>query len=279
MGEQTLKDILLKLLDDKDVIEKIRSLCQEKKEEKFKNIPPIYCDELENSLCKMDQEKEEYTEIKEKVSHLKNELDKKDKFIMDIQNKLKQEEEKYGIMEKEIEKKDFQIKELESRNKDFEGIRGRLEEEKNIISKELNELRIFEKWKETFIKFNNLNEEKIKSLKGIFNGDSVLDFIYCGVQESNINNFWDYIKDRALNESDELEILEAIFNEFFKAINRVYENGMYETQEVNIDDEFDDDYYIRTSNSNPVGTIKKVLLKGYVQKGNKKIIKKSIVQI
>lgn len=124
-----------------------------------------------------------------------------------------------------------------------------------------------------------LSETTKSSLKGIFKGGSVQEFIVCGVQYENISSLWDFIKNEIMEgREQERETLLALFLYFFQEYSKTYDTPLYKIQEVKMNEVFREDLYIRALNSKISGNIMEVLLPGYISI-NGKTIKKSVVRI
>lgn len=128
--------------------------------------------------------------------------------------------------------------------------------------------------------FQNLSPSLKSSLSGIFRGNSLEKFLFCGVQKQNVELLWDAIKIRVIDENyEELEELRAIFLYFFHAYNSTFEKPLYELQTVGENDKFDNELHIRTSKSRVSGYIKNTVFNGYINTNSKKTEKKSIVTL
>jgi DNA repair exonuclease SbcCD ATPase subunit len=124
-----------------------------------------------------------------------------------------------------------------------------------------------------------LSETTRNSLKRIFKGNTVQEFIVCGVQYENISSLWDFIKNEIMEgREQERGILLTLFQYFFQEYSKTYDTPLYKIQEVKINEVFREDLHIRTLNSKISGNVTEILLPGYISI-NGKIIKKSIVRI
>jgi small-conductance mechanosensitive channel len=135
-----------------------------------------------------------------------------------------------------------------------------------------SELRIYEK-------FISLSESTKSSLSGIFKGESLSNFIACGVQEKNIQNLWEYTKAEILEDSnDDISKLVEIFEFFFQRYIIAY--PIYESLDTQTQQSFDTELHIKHhSSSSSSGSVSKVYLQGYKNIKTDKIIKKSIVRV
>ncbi|MCI6188754.1 MAG: hypothetical protein MR691_02245, partial [Clostridium sp.] len=76
---------------------------------------------------------------------------------------------------------------------------------------------------------------------------------------------------------EEIQNLIKVFEYLFNTYNK-FSNSL-EFDDVNVNDEFDDEYHTRGKESMVSGRISKIQLRGYRYLNNKKIIRKSIVII
>ncbi|MGG3448527.1 hypothetical protein [Domibacillus aminovorans] len=186
------------------------------------------------------------------------------------------------LKEKEEEIARFQ-QELDSKKREIIDYKIKINELNQKIDSYLYELQKrradYQEAEELYNSIQHLSEETRNSLKRIFKGTTVQDFIFCGVQYENISSLWDFIKNEAMEGREhERETLIAIFRYFFQAYSKTYDTPLYKTQEVQINDVFREDLHIRASDSKISGNITEILLPGYISI-NGKIIKKSIVKI
>jgi len=126
--------------------------------------------------------------------------------------------------------------------------------------------------------FSQLAENTRTALQGIFKSSSMKGFIACGVQEKNLHSLWDYTKNRLMERADaETAILVELFLFFFSRYRLAYPN--YQLQEVPPGELFDPEQHIRSSQSRASGVISRVILSGWINSKNQKIIKTSVVEI
>ncbi|WP_042462064.1 hypothetical protein [Neobacillus dielmonensis] len=141
-------------------------------------------------------------------------------------------------------------------------------------------------------KDNYLNLEKVytlflgltppvrSSLRGIFKGNSLPEFLYCGVQGENIDSLWEFIKKETIeNKETDLASLKQIFSFFFDAYNKIFDTPVFQLLKTAAGERFSEDYHIRGGNSKVIGVISEVLLEGYFNSITNRVVKKSIVRI
>ncbi|SOC09129.1 hypothetical protein SAMN05880501_105183 [Ureibacillus xyleni] len=131
-----------------------------------------------------------------------------------------------------------------------------------------------------FSEFLQLTAPTRLALQGIFKGYSIDEFLYCGIQHENIEPLWEYIKREILEDRvSDIACLVGIFNFFFEAHNKVYDQPLFERLSVLVGDSFDEQEHIRGTQSKVSGMISEVLFIGFRNKKTNKIIKKSIVRV
>jgi hypothetical protein len=186
---------------------------------------------------------------------------------------LKEKEVEIAKLQQEIESKKEEINEYQIKIKH---LNEKMESYFNELQKRKADYREVE---ELYEAVQQLSETTKNSLKGIFKGETVQEFIVCGVQYENISSLWDFIKNEIMEgREQEREILFALFQYFFQEYSKIYDTPLYKIQEVKINEVFREDLHIRALNSKISGTITDILLPGYLSI-NSKIIKKSIVRI
>ncbi|MFF2501517.1 coiled-coil domain-containing protein [Peribacillus sp. NPDC058075] len=186
---------------------------------------------------------------------------------------LKEKEKEIARLQQEIESKKEEISEYQIK---ITYLNGKMEAYFAELQKRRADYREAE---ELYEAVQQLSQSTKSSLKGIFKGGSVQEFIVCGVQYENISSLWDFIKNEIMEgREQEREILLALFLYFFQEYSKTYETPLYRIQQVKMNEVFREDLYIRALNSKISGNITDILLPGYISI-NGKTIKKSVVRI
>jgi len=261
--------LLLLLQKDSEIQETIRDICTQKSS-----------DGKSDNLEKNNDVEKEIVMLKELVEKFK-------KCFGDEQNKTKD-------LTQKIDSKDDEIISLESFKKELKNEIKNLEEQKNSLQSKSNSLQTsntnlnntvefyrknFEDELKAYELYTNLGEQTKSSLSGIFKDDSLQGFFACGVQEKNINSFWEYIKVEILEDTNEdLAKLVKIFYFLFTKYSIAF--PMFQLQKINPNDTFDTEQHIRGGDSKAVnGKISTVLFYGWVNVKTDKVVKKSIIQL
>ena len=125
--------------------------------------------------------------------------------------------------------------------------------------------------------YHDLSDTTKNSLSGIFKDTSIQGLIACGIQDGNISNLWDYIKNEVIhgNNPDE-DNLVMIFQMFFKRFSMSY--PMYQLELSLVGQEFNNQKHIKHQSSlTSSGIIKKISLPGYTNTKTGKPVKQSVV--
>ena len=301
-----LKSQILELLKEEEIQEKLKEILL--RDESINNLKISIEDEEEKKKLRkerdtLQKEKEKLVEenksLRGEKEELKRVIAKMKEAIKNIcgYSKEKQNEEKENsniLLRQEKEKFQVLIREEQDKynklDKKYEELGIELsnsqknEKELNRKITVLSETVIFYRDKfESFIeiqkKYNELSKGTRESLSGIFKEESVIGIVACGIQESNINSLWDYIKDKVKEErtEEDTENLKIIFEKLF-AIYKL-SNPKYEIQNVEKNMEFNSEEYTRVSSGKVSGKIEKVLFHGYINSNNGNVIKKSVVKV
>lgn len=186
---------------------------------------------------------------------------------------LREKEKEIAKLQQEIESKKEEISECQIM---IHQLNEKMESYFNELQKRRADYREAE---ELYEAVQQLSETTKNSLKGIFKGGSVQEFIVCGVQYENISSLWDFIKNEIMEgREQERGILRALFQYFFQEYSKTYDTPLYKLQEVKMNEVFREDLYIRALNSKISGNITDILLPGYMSI-NGKTIKRSVVRI
>lgn len=146
--------------------------------------------------------------------------------------------------------------------------------------KKLNALQqMIEPFQAIYSEYQKIPDSIKRNLSGIFVGDSMWDFVFCGMREEILPSLWDQWLFLQQQNSKAISSLEKIFMFFFDRINRLHETPDYVLVAPRIGSEFDDDIASRDHSSNARGKVERVLLPGFSYASNKKIVRKPRVHV
>jgi hypothetical protein len=136
----------------------------------------------------------------------------------------------------------------------------------------------FKEAQELYERFQKLEPQMKRELQGIFKGNSLEQFIWCGVQSEKIPSLWEYMKDKALNGID-IRPLIPIFDYFFDAYNQTNDSPLWARTQTRVGERFDTDKHIRLQSGGVQGPLTRVILEGYTVAHNKKLLKKPVIEL
>ncbi|MCK8826591.1 hypothetical protein MWH25_02355 [Natroniella acetigena] len=280
---------LLVALEEEEVITKIKEIIG--KDELIAGDSEIEVREYKTAL---EEKESQILDLRSELKNYKASLNNKGKEIESLKSNLASKASRVDELEfeisskqRELETKNRKIEELKNENSSLkaQGEELRLEKSRlhNEVRNQQEEIRrLKDRFKgvgDIYKVYLNLSSGNKSSLQGIFKGDSIEEFIYCGVQYDNLESLWEYIKREVIEDKNsEINKLDQIFTYFFAAHNRIYDSPLYKRQEVKVGESIDEDKHIRGRDSKVIGEIKEVLFRGYINLKTDRVIKKSVVR-
>lgn len=283
-------NFLLESLDDSRVKEKVRNIIETNSDSKCTNIFNHNKREDRDKIKKLKEEidsiKRENESLKEQFKSVNSQLEQENEERKKLNEIIIKEKIKTAELTKQIEElhselidkaneikeKDKKICELSKSNENLNSEKKKVIQEKNFYEK------CFSNIVKYYKKYSELDSVIKQELNSVIKSDSPELFFASGIQWENIEALWQFISykfsDYSKSNSD---ILIDIFRYFFEKYNEIY--NLYEMMTVNIGDEFDEDFHTRGNNSRVSGNISEIILPGYKNIRNHKIVQKSIVRV
>ncbi len=262
--EKLNADLELKKNDNNKLESEVEQLKESTENKKHDNV--FLTEKVKKSESKIKHSKglfqksqKELEESKQMIEKLKRLLGCNEDDKNNLASKVEQLEESLDNEKKEI----ISLKKITKKNK------SQIKSYEDLFKGEIEAYRLFE----------SLSSHTKKSLSGIFKDDSISGFIACGIQERNISNIWEYLKNEVIeDENKDISNLKLIFEFLFSRY--VLAHPIYELQQVDSGSAFDPQHHIRHSSSKNVsGDIQDVLLSGWINKKTNKLVKQSVVII
>ncbi len=298
IGDQTLKQSVLLLLEDSEVREKVReimfkpavnttlettvvddsvisddTLIQKLQEED---------NNLEVEVIKLRSENEEMKEIIIKLKSLlglkDSALNKSNEAVLSLNQDKSGLEANLSTVTSNLNQNKQSLSEVSSNYKylktEYDSIKAKYEEQEKKIAYYRDNFEEDLRIKEIY---DDLSNQTKLSTDNIFTDPSVKGLVACGIQEKYIFNLWDYIKAEVVkgNNSDQERIIQ-LFILLFNRFKLAY--PMFELQRVKAGDKFDTQSHIKHNKSeNMSGDIQSVLFHGCINTKTGKVLKPSIV--
>ena len=266
---------LLRLLDDAEVQRKILQIVKEPTE----NFSPPVDDEkfsrlesenfqLKNSLSKTQQRvkdlEQQIQNAQFRNSRLENSLSQSERSSRDLQSKLAEWQKTFTREQQRA--KNLQ-QDLDAANQKISDLEGQLQQ------------RFARGW-ELFQKYREVGAHARQLLQGVFTRDNFMSFICGGAQAESLEKIWDVLRECVMNSRQhDAEILWAVFEYCLELVNSSRAQVSYSILPVNVGDRFDSDLHTEAPGSRAQGKVARVYLPGFRNDYNRRIIKKSIVQV
>lgn len=283
IGDQTLKQSFLLLLEDSDIQEKVREIML--KSAVNTTLETIVEDSAisDNTLTQELQEEGNNLEIE--VIKLRSENEEMKEIIKKIKRAISSlNQDKSGLeanlstVTSDLNQNKQSLLEVSSNYKhlktEYDSIKAKYEEQEEKIAYYRDNFEEDLRIKEIY---DALSTQTKLSTDNIFTDPSVKGLVACGIQEKYIFNLWDYIKAEVVkgNNSDQERIIQ-LFELLFKRFKLAY--PMFELQRVKAGDKFDTQSHIKHNKSdNMSGGIQSVLFHGCINTKTGKVLKPSIV--
>lgn len=277
--------------------------------------------DLKRKMLNLDGFKsdEEYENLRSQYSQIKDERGNLQRYIDDLHEEKNELEHKKEILEVELEENTAKIYKLKEnfdklyKENDVLNVKlikcgTNLDRANNAINDIKNEagkmidsmkekIKKAEKQKEILDYFSNgygeidsmykiyqqLNEDIRDELQGLFGNADTPVMFFCNVlQESHLDNFWDYISNKINSGKIDNNIeknLCKLFDFCFDMVNSSQQKPLYKRLQVQKGFDFDNTYMIKTADSSQLGTVKEVKLAGYVYTLTNNVVRRSLVQV
>lgn len=234
--------------------------------------------EIQDKISDLASPCTEQSEIisQETLNNLQNEL-------AELQNKNRELEKRFEQVQQENQQLNNKLAELESKLAESEEMQKKLkneivtvENEKNSLEKDLTYYQDnFSALLHNYSLFKQLENSTAESFRSIINDSSPMAFLLSGADYEAVRLYFEKISmEWKKYDSCNLEILNSIFDFFFEQFR--LNNPDYKRLNAETGQDFNLDLHTRTSDSMPVGKIRRIIINGY-ENGNKKI--KSFVEI
>lgn len=268
--KKKVRRLVIDLLRDNSVKDELFNIY-----ECFSSNPPAsdssVLDELEDAKARIEELEGAITEKNNETEKLYIEINHMKKVLITAEYKAK--EKKYMLNESDIKlSKTTALLEECTHYADKLNQQNTILAEKNKVYKEK-----YDRLENVYESYKTLDADIRTGFSNILKEESPAGFIVSGTESDNLKMIWERISICLSKYSaDEIAILNDVFNYLFELYTSVH--GLYERVGAKVGDKFNDDLHVRSANSNVSGEIKEVLLDGYINVRNGKIVK-SIVRM
>ena len=245
-----------------EVQQRVEGLEQQIQNVQFKNS------QLENSLSQAQQRvkdlEQQIQNAQFKNSRLQSSLSQSEQSARSLQDKLKTWQETFT---REQQRNKSLQQDLDAANQTISDLERQLEQ------------RFARGW-ELFQKYQSVGTHARQLLQGVFTRDNFMSFICGGAQSESLEKIWDVLRECVMNSRQhDAEILWEVFEYSLELVNSSRAQVSYSILPVNVGDRFDSDVHSEAPGSRAQGKVAQVYLPGFRNDYNRRIIRKSIVQV
>lgn len=247
---------LLRWLDEPEVRRKILEIVAEPKPQE--EIPkPVDEEKLSRLLQRVKDLEQQLQTAQFKNSQLEKSARSLQDKLKDWQETFAREQRRANNLQRELDDAQLKISDLEAQLQQ----------------------RFARGW-EIFQKYQTIGAHARQLLQGVFTRENFTSFICGGAQTESLEKIWDVLRECLMNSRQhDAEILWAVFEYCLELVNSSRAQASYSILPVNIGDRFDSDLHTEAPGSRAQGKVARVYLPGFRNDYNRRIIRKSIVQV
>lgn len=280
---------LLRLLDDVEVQQKILQIVKEpqifSEPVKTPEEPPVD-DE------KISRRENEIDNLRTENFQLKNNLSKTQQHVKDLEEQIRNAQFKNSRLENSLSQSERSSKDLQNKLAEWQKTFTREQQRAKNLQQDLDaaqlkiselegqlEQRFARGW-ELFQKYQTIGAHARQLLQGVFTRENFMSFICGGAQSESLEKIWDVLRECVMNSRQhDADILWEVFEYSLELVNSSRAQVSYSTLPVNVGDRFDSDVHTEAPGSRAQGRVAQVYLPGFRNDYNRRIIRKSIVQV
>ena len=252
--------------------------------------------QLKNNLSKTQQHvkdlEQQIQNAQSRNSQLEKSLSQSQRSVEDLEKQIQNAQFKNSRLENSLSQSERSSKDLQSKLAEWQKTFTREQQRAKTLQQDLDaanqtisdlegqlEHRFARGW-ELFQKYQSVGTHARQLLQGVFTRDNFMSFICGGAQSESLEKIWDVLRECVMNSRQhDAEILWEVFEYSLELVNSSRAQVSYSTLPVNIGDRFDSDLHTEAPGSRAQGKVARVYLPGFRNDYNRRIIKKSIVQV
>ncbi|MBQ9487324.1 MAG: hypothetical protein IJU91_05945, partial [Selenomonadaceae bacterium] len=213
-----------------------------------------------------------------KNSRLENSLSQSERSSKDLQSKLAEWQKTFSREQQHA--KSLQH-ELDAVQHDLDAVQQELDAANLKISELEEQLQQrFSRGWQLFQKYQSLGAHSRQLLQGVFTRDNFTSFICGGAQSESLEKIWDVLRECVMNSRQhDAEILWQVFEYSLELVNSSRAQVSYSILPVSEGERFDSELHSEAPGSRAQGKVAQVHLPGFRNDYNRRIIRKSIVQV
>ena len=252
--------------------------------------------QLKNNLSKTQQHvkdlEQQIQNAQSRNSQLEKSLSQSQRSVEDLEKQIQNAQFKNSRLENSLSQSERSSKDLQSKLAEWQKTFTREQQRAKTLQQDLDaanqtisdlegqlEHRFARGW-ELFQKYQSVGTHARQLLQGVFTRDNFMSFICGGAQSESLEKIWDVLRECVMNSRQhDAEILWEVFEYSLELVNSSRAQVSYSILPVNVGDRFDSDVHSEAPGSRAQGKVARVYLPGFRNEYNRRIIKKSIVQV
>lgn len=294
---------MLRWLDEPEVQRKILRIV---KEPQF-FLEPVKSPEEppapDEKLSRLEQEKDsalqrasiaerQINDLRTENFQLKNNLSKTQQRVEDLEGQIKNAQFRNSRLENSLSQSEQSARSLQDKLKEWQNTFNREQQRAKTLQRDLDDAnqkvselenqlqQRFSRGWQLFQKYQSVGAHARQLLQGVFTRDNFMSFICGGAQSESLEKIWDVLRECVMNSHQhDAEILWEVFEYSLELVNSSRAQVSYSVLPVNIGDRFDSDLHSEAPGSRAQGKVAQVYLPGFRNDYNRRIIRKSIVQV
>ena len=276
------KNELLQWLDDVEIQKKILRIVKE----------PQFFSEPVKSPEEPPESDEKVSRLEEENFRLKNNLSEVQQRVKELEEQIQNAQYRNSLLENFLSQSERSSKDLQSKLAEWQKTFTREQQRNKTLQQDLDaanqrisdlegqlQQRFACGW-QLFQKYQSVGAHARQLLQGVFTRDNFMSFICGGAQSESLEKIWDVLRECGMNSRQhDAEILREVFEYSLELVNSSRAQVSYSILSVNVGDRFDSDVHSEAPGSRAQGKIAQVYLPGFRNDYNRRIIRKSIVQV
>lgn len=294
---------MLRLLDDAEIQRKILRIVKEPQIFPEPVKPPDESPPPDEKLSRLGLEKNssfqrattaerQLSDLRSDNFRLKNNLSEAQQRVKDLEQQIQNAQFKNSRLQSSLSQSEQSARSLQDKLKTWQETFTREQQRNKTLQQDLDaanqtisdleeqlEQRFARGW-QLFQKYQSVGTHARQLLQGVFTRDNFMSFICGGAQSESLEKIWDVLRECVMNSRQhDAENLWEVFEYSLELVNSSRAQVSYSILPVNVGDRFDSDVHTEAPGSRAQGKVAQVYLPGFRNDYNRRIIRKSIVQV
>ena len=248
--------------------------------------------EKNSALQRVANAERQLSDLRSDNFRLKNNLSEAQQRVKDLEQQIQNAQSRNSQLENSLSQSERSSKDLQSKLAEWQKTFTREQQRNKTLQQDLDaanqtisdleeqlEQRFARGW-QLFQKYQSVGTHARQLLQGVFTRENFMSFICGGAQSESLEKIWEVLRECVMNSRQhDAEILWDVFEYSLELVNSSRGQVSYSILPVNVGDRFDSDLHTEAPGSRAQGKVIQVYLPGFRNDYNRRIIRKSIVQV